>query len=87
MASSMSAEIDAYGLWSDYPGELRIWLGLMGIPSPGETVEPGDVIVVTASMATDGRTIDTFTVTTPEYDSTYRLDQVLQTAPDIAAPL
>lgn len=85
--TSMSAEIDAYGLWSDYPDERRIWLGLMGIPNAEDTVEPGEVIVVTATMAADGRTVNTFTVTTPEYASTYTLDQVFETAPVIAAPL
>jgi hypothetical protein len=54
--SSMSAEIDAYGLWSDYPDERRIWLDLMGIPNAEETVEPGEVIGVTASMTAEPST-------------------------------
>ncbi len=84
--SSMSAEIDAYGLWSDCPDERRIGLDLMGIPNADETVEPGEVIVITASMAADDRTVDTFTVATPGHTSTYTLDQVFETAPVIAAP-
>ena len=48
----------------------------MGVPNPDQVVAPGSIIVVEASVGNDGRTVDTFTVTTPTFTSTYVLDEV-----------
>jgi hypothetical protein len=84
--SAVYAEIDEHGLWNDLPAEHLRWLGLMGIPSPDQAIEPGAIIVVDVVLAADGRTVDTFTVTTEKFASSYTLDHLFETAPVIEVP-
>lgn len=84
--SVVYAEIDAHDLWSDHPDEHLTWLGLMGIPNPNQPVEPGSIIVVDALVAADGRTVETLTVTTSTFTSSYTLNEVFDTAPVIEVP-
>lgn len=84
--SAVSAEIDSHGLWNDHSLARLTWLAQMGIPNSEVDVEPGSIIVVDASVGTDGRTVETLTVTTPTFTSTYVLDEMFETAPVIDLP-
>ncbi len=84
--SAVHVEIDSHGLWTDHSIQRLTWLAQMGIPNPEADVAPGSIIVVDASVGTDGRTVETFTVTTATFTSTYVLDEVFETAPVIEVP-
>ncbi len=84
--STVNAEVDSYALWNDHPDQRLTWLALMGVPNPDQDVAPGSIIVVAASVRSDGRTVDNVTVTTPTLTSTYFLNEVFDTAPVIEVP-
>jgi len=84
--SVLTAEVDAFEYAAEQSATYLSWMSLFGHPANGGTVQPGDVVVIQAELAADGRTIDALNVTTATFTTSYTLDEVFETAPEIQAP-
>lgn len=84
--SSLYVEINSAAYAAGHPDVRTQWLALMGLPNPDQEVEPGAIIIVDASVGTDGRTLESFTVATMAHETSYTLDEVFDSAPVIDTP-
>ncbi len=85
-ASLITAEVDAFAYSQAQPTERIRWMSLMGHPAIDDVVEPGDVVVVQAELAADGRTVERLTVTTSGFSTGYALGEIFTSAPAIDVP-